>query len=58
MKLTKLFTLTAGFQVAVMDGSLRNVNIPVWLELVDTATGTTQGGTYFTGTVTVSSDGF
>jgi hypothetical protein len=48
----------AGFQVAVMDGSLRNVNIPVWLELVDTATGTTQGGSYYTGTVTVSSDGF
>ncbi|HEY0763920.1 MAG TPA: hypothetical protein VGD61_16210 [Pyrinomonadaceae bacterium] len=48
----------AGFQVAVMDGSLRNVNIPAWLELVDTATGTTQGGSYYTGTVTVSSDGF
>jgi len=48
----------AGFQVASMEGSLRNVNIPVWLELVDTATGTTQGGDYYTGTVTVSSDGF
>jgi len=48
----------AGFQVALMDGSVRNVNIPVWLELVDTATGTTQGGNYFTGSVTVSSDGF
>ena len=32
--------------------------LPVWLELVDTATGTTQGGEYYTGTVTVSSDGF
>jgi hypothetical protein len=48
----------AGFQVSSMDGSLRNVKIPVWLELVDTTTGTTQGGEYFTGTVTVSSDGF
>jgi hypothetical protein len=48
----------AGFQVASMDGSLRNVSIPVWLELVDTATGATQGGEYYTGTVTVSSDGF
>jgi hypothetical protein len=48
----------AGYQVAVMDSSLRNVNIPAWLEIVDTATGTTQGGSYYTGTVTVSSDGF
>lgn len=48
----------AGFQVALMDGSVRNVNIPVWLEVVDTATGGSQGGSYYTGTVTVSSDGF
>lgn len=48
----------AGFQVALMDGSVRNVNIPVWLEVVNTATGTTQGGSYYTGTVSVSSDGF
>ena len=54
----KRLQVRTGFQVAVMDGSLRNVNIPVWLELVDTATGTTQGGSYYTGSVTVSSDGF
>ena len=48
----------AGYQVALMDGPTRNVNIPVWLEVVDTATGATQGGEYYTGTVTVSSDGF
>jgi hypothetical protein len=54
----KRLQVRAGFQVALMDGSVRNVNIPVWLELVDTATGATQGGSYYTGTVTVSSDGF
>ena len=54
----KRLQVRAGFQAALMDGSVRNVNIPAWLELVDTATGTTQGGNYFTGTVTVSSDGF
>jgi len=54
----KRLQVRAGFQVALMEGSQRNVNIPVWLELVDTATGTTQGGEYYTGTVTVSSDGF
>ena len=54
----KRLQVRAGFQVALMDGSVRNVNIPAWLELVDTATGTTQGGSYYTGSVTVSSDGF
>ena len=54
----KRLQVRAGFQVALMDGPARNVNIPVWLELVDTATGTTQGGEYYTGSVTVSSDGF
>jgi hypothetical protein len=53
----KRLQVRAGFQVALMDGSVRKVNIPAWLELVDTATGTTQGGNYYTGTVTVSSDG-
>lgn len=48
----------AGFQVAQMDGPTRNVNIPVWLEVVNTATGISEGGNYFTGSVTVSSDGF
>ena len=48
----------AGFQVAQMDGPTRNVNIPVWLEVVNTATGITEGGSYYTGSVTVSSDGF
>ena len=54
----KRLQVRAGFQAALMDGSVRNVNIPAWLELVDTATGTTQGGEYYTGSVTVSSDGF
>ena len=57
-EVTKRLQVRAGFQVTLMDASVRNVNIPVWLELVDTATGTTQGGEYFTGSVTVSSDGF
>jgi hypothetical protein len=48
----------AGFEVAQMSGPARTVYIPVWLELVDTATGATQGGNYYTGSVTVSSDGF
>lgn len=54
----KRLQVRAGFQVALMDGSVRNVNIPVWLEVVDTASGATQGGNYFTGSVTVSDDGF
>ena len=51
----------AGIQVVLMDGSVRHVNIPVWMELVNNSTGTTiesSAGTYYTGTVSVSGDGF
>ena len=51
----------AGIQVVLMDGSVRHVNIPVGMELVNNSTGRTiesSAGTYYTGTVSVSGDGF
>jgi len=48
----------AGVQVALMDGSVRHVNLPVSIELMENRTGSSSSGTYFTGTVTVSDDGF
>ena len=43
----------------LMDGSVRHVKIPVWMEIVDNGTGSTiaSGGSYYTGTITVSGDG-
>lgn len=60
-QLTGRLQVRAGIQVALMDGSVRHVNIPVWMELVDKSTGTTIDGgygDYYTGTVSVSGDGF
>ena len=48
-------------QVVLMDGSVRHVSIPVWMELVNNSTGATiesSGGSYYAGTVSVSGDGF
>ena len=45
------------FQCVLMDGSMRPVNLHVSTERVN-RTGSTSGGNYFTGTVTVSDDGF
>jgi hypothetical protein len=44
-------------QVAFMDGSVRPFKLPVWVEIVNNRTGSSSGGDYFTGTVTVSGDG-
>ena len=46
----------AGIQVALMDGSVRHVKLPVSMEVMDNRTGATKGGPYFTGSVTVSDD--
>lgn len=43
-------------QVSSMDGSVRSVRLAVSMERVD-STGKTNGGNYFTGTVSVSGDG-
>lgn len=45
-------------QVAFADGSVRSLraNIPVALEILDTRSGATTGGSYYTGYVKVSSD--
>jgi hypothetical protein len=40
------------------DGSVRPFKIPVWVKIVNNRTGSTKGGPYFTGSVTVSGDGF
>jgi hypothetical protein len=48
----------AGIQVMLMDGSVRSVNLPISIEIVNNRTGSTNTGTYFTGSVTVSDDGF
>ena len=45
-------------QFALMDGSVRPVKVHIWREVVNNRTGSTTGGNYFTGTVTVSGDGF
>ena len=52
----------AGVQVALMDGSVRTIKIHGSMELVNNQTGSTAGGPYggdyYTGTVSVSGDGF
>ena len=55
---TGLLQVRGGIQVALMDGSVRPVRLSVSMERVDNRTGGTNTGTYFTGTVTVSDDGF
>jgi hypothetical protein len=51
--------MSTGIQVVLMDGSVRHVELPVWMELVDNGTGRTLGGNYhyYTGTLSVSGDG-
>jgi hypothetical protein len=51
--------VSAGIQVVMADGSVRSLNLPAWMEVVNNQTGSTSGGgDYFTGTVSVSGDGF
>jgi len=57
-ELTGRLIVATAIQVVSMDGSVRPVNLHVWVERVDNRTGTTKGGPYFTGSVTVSADGF
>lgn len=47
-----------GVQVLLMDGSVRPIKFSVSRERVDNRTGSTSGGSYYTGTVSVSGDGF
>ena len=46
----------SGIQVVSMDGSVRPVKLSVSMEVINNRTGTTKGGDYFCGTVTVSGD--
>ena len=48
----------AGIQVVLLDGSVRPVKLAVSMERVDNRTGSSSGGDYYTGTVSVSGDGF
>lgn len=50
--------LSGVVQFGLMDGSVRPVKVHVWREVVNSQTGSTTGGDYFTGSVTVSGDGF
>jgi hypothetical protein len=51
--------LSGVVQFALMDGSVRPVKIHIWREVVNNRTGSsTNTGTYYTGSVTVSDDGF
>ena len=50
--------LSGVVQFALMDGSVRPVKVHVWMEVVNNQTGSTSQGDYFTGSVTVSGDGF
>ena len=47
-----------GVRVVSLDGSRPPVKLTISKEVVNNRTGSTSGGDYFTGTVTVSSDGF
>lgn len=53
---TELLQVRAEIHVASMDGSVRPVKLLVSEEVVNNRTGTTAGGPYFTGSVTVSAD--
>lgn len=50
--------MSTGVQAVLMDGSVRHVDLPVWVEVVENRSGKTTGGSYYTGTLTVSGDGF
>lgn len=45
-------------QMVLMDGSERPVELPFSMERVNKRTGSSYGGNYYTGSVTVSGDGF
>ena len=50
--------LSGVVQFALLDGSVRPVKVHIWREVVNNRTGSTTGGNYYTGSVTVSGDGF
>lgn len=56
-ELTGRLPVSTVIQVVSLDGSTRPVNIHVSMERVD-RTGSSSAGTYYTGTVSVSGDGF
>lgn len=56
-ELTGRLPVSTVIEVVSMDGSVRPVNLHVSMERVD-RTGSSSGGTYYTGTVSVSGDGF
>lgn len=49
--------LSAGVPAASIGGSVRPIKLSVSMEVVNNRTGSTSGGSYYTGTLTVSSDG-
>ena len=50
--------LSGVVQFVLGDGSVRPVKVHVWREVINNQTGSTTDGNYFTGTVSVSGDGF
>lgn len=57
-QMTGRLQVREGIQAALMDGSVRPVKLVVSMEVVNNRTGSTSGGDYYTGTVSVSGDGF
>ena len=49
--------MRTSIQILLMDGSVKSVKLSVSMEVLE-RTGSTTGGDYFTGSVTVSGDGF
>lgn len=47
-----------GIQTVLLDGSVRPVKLSVSVEVVNSTGASSSGGTYYTGSVTVSDDGF
>jgi hypothetical protein len=56
-EVTGRLQMRAGIQFVLLDGSVRPVKLTVSREVWDTRTGSNSGGSYFTGTITVCSDG-
>jgi len=53
---TGLLQVSAGIQVAFSDASVRTIRLSISREVVNNRTGSSSGGEYYTGSVTVSGD--
>ena len=57
-RVTGRLQVRTGIQAVLIDGSVRPFKLSISMERVDNRTGGSSGGDYYTGTVSVSGDGF